>query len=241
MTRQPDDWVLLTILSNVPEAHILGSSLEDAGVDCMVQGQQSVGVFGHTGGLVRMKVMVREPDMEAAKQVLTDFDSVREDPESVHFLCDVDSASQELKDLDNLVIDLDRLTLCSIGRDQRRGTIESLLGDPEVHAAETRELRYPELGAIFGLDDAEQLRSFRAIVSEHPAYPHMDEFPGFWDPGSSLRPPKFDALKDRYGEPTRWHEGSVFTYDWQKETLAIQAEFSPRGVLLSFAVSFDHA
>ncbi len=57
MAKAQDDWVLLTILSNVPEAHTLGSALEDAGVDCLVQGQQSVGVFGHTGGLVRMKVI----------------------------------------------------------------------------------------------------------------------------------------------------------------------------------------
>ncbi len=239
MANPKDDWVLLTILSNVPEAHTLGSALEDAGVDCLVQGQQSVGVFGHTGGLVRMKVMVSEGAIKAAQEVLADFESAAEHPESVHFICNTENAGQELKDLDNLVIDLERLTLCSMGRDQRRSTIEEQLGEPEERRAETVELRYPELGAIFGLDDAGQLRSFRAVVSDHPDYPQMDEFPGFWDPGSSLRPPSFGDLKGRFGEPTRWHEGTVFTYDWQMETLSIQAEFTPRGALLSFAVSFD--
>jgi len=239
MGKHSDDWIVLTILSDSTDAHILGSALDDSGVECMVQGQQGGGVFGRTGGLVRLKVMVRSADDVLAREVLADFDSNRENPENTHYLCDVESAGQELRDLDNLALDLDKLTLCSIGRDQRRSTIEAQLGEPEVHPAETTELRYPELGAIFALDDAERLRAFRVIVSAHPAHPHLDEYPGFWDPGSSLSPPTFEALVKRFGQPTLCHEGAVVTYDWKRSDHAIQAELTPNGKLLTFAVTFD--
>ena len=251
MSEAPDqkDWVSVRVVASLVDAQLARGLLESEGLECYVHGEQHRSMLGLLGAYIEARLMVRGADRARAEQILADMDEANAHPEAVHYLCDVDvdgdgdgtGSRQELKDLDNLVLDLEALTLCTIGRDTRRGTIEAQLGEPRVDPGDDGvTLRYADLGAAFYLDEQDRLAGFLAVIETHPDYPDLEPYPGFWDPGSSLTPPRLKDLKQRFGDhPTPTRSGRLTEYEWELDTAVVSVDVDSRGRVLTFTVDFD--
>ncbi len=74
------DWVTLTRLPAMSLAHVLKSRLEDEGIECLIQGEQSHQIY--PGALSDVVVQVRAADLVPARRVMTEVVDVSDDGES---------------------------------------------------------------------------------------------------------------------------------------------------------------
>jgi len=241
MSKTVDEWVTLVKLSSVSDASLIRSVLDSESIPSVLQGEQAIGLLGNVQAFQQLRLLVPKVDEERAQQILESMEEARTNPDEVHYLCDVDQASQELKDLDSLVIDLEAMTLCTVGAGTRRSTVESQLGEPDaLEKGDYTELRFHDLGAIFYFDEDDRVDGFLAVIGPHPEYPDLEEYPGFWDPGSKLTPPNYNDFNKRFGGP-RSHrtERGIWTYEWETPAGVFCAELDDHGKLLTIAIDFD--
>lgn len=234
-----DDWITVKTLHSVVEVELVRSLLQSEGIECFVQGETHRSMLGMVGTYIEPRLMVRGADRERALEILRDQEAAQRNPDEVHYLCDPGTERPELKDLDNLVLDLEELTLCSIGRGTPLAVIDAHLGESTRYDGERIELRHPDLGAVFYLDPQELLDSFLVVVSPQWAYPDLAVFPGFWSPGAKLSPPARADLIALYGDGyTRSKEESGTVLQWSVEGAVVEAEFDDGGGLATLVVRF---
>jgi hypothetical protein len=69
-----DAWTLLTHYFNAPQAGLLESILKSEGIEVQVFDRQTGSLLGYMAPAIPIRVMVRERDMERAKELLKDLE-----------------------------------------------------------------------------------------------------------------------------------------------------------------------
>lgn len=240
MTRAAGDFVTVRVCADTIELELARSMLESEGIECIARDETSASASAMDGALFEPILMVRQRDHEQARRLLDGIDEARKHPEDVHILCDSRSQRSELKDLDNLVVDLEDLSFCSIGRGAPRDAVEGILGAPAVYGDQRVELRYSDLGAVVYIDEQGGVAGFHLVVIPSPEFPDLDPYPGFFEPGSRLQAPSREELLRRFGVPAeRAREHGVEEIVWKLQTGTITVQLVASSRLGSISVEFE--
>jgi hypothetical protein len=237
MTDDSQDWEAVTSFLDLREAEIACAFLQSEGIDCYVHGAHHRGMLGFIGrNIIEPRLMVRSDEVARAKELLaTPVD--KSDASAVH--------TSELAELKMLVVNLSDLTLFTLGAGASRWEIVKLVGPPTSESPSDEggvELRYANHGAIIFLDETDRMDGFLVIVSPSTDFPEIIDFPGFWEPGGTARPPSRWHLVDTLGKPAREEEqGGRVCLEWQPANAGIYVTLDRRDVITELEVEFKSA
>lgn len=245
MPKSVDQWVKVRYCDDLQIAQLARDALESAGIECFLRDEWFIPTTTSvpTGfePFAEPWLMVHSDDLERARRILDEMDAAFAHPGHVHILCDAPNYIQELKDLDSLVIDLRQLTFCCMGRGMERRAIIIQMGQPALTENDMgNELRYPDIGSVLYLDEKERLSGILIVMHENPDFPDISAFPGFWDPGSTLKTPGLEELELHFGKAAICkHDGRLIEVTWRLEGADVTAKARNSGKVMYLAVKFD--
>jgi hypothetical protein len=237
MEDAPEAWMSVCTFLDLKEAEIACGLLRSEGIACYLQGAEHRSLLGFLGPYIQPRLMVRKESYARALELLAPEETGDARPTGA-----LGSDAKEAADLDLLVVNFVEMTLFTLGARAPRSELERLVGPPTAELADDEgghELRFRELGSIVFLDSDHRMNGF-FVVADPAAEEHdLDEFPGFWEPGATLRPPSYATLVAALGAPShddeRPNDGRYV--EWVSDRAAVYALLASNTVT-EFEVEF---
>jgi hypothetical protein len=232
-----DEWQAIRTFLDPKEAEVACALLRSEGLECYVQGAQHRSMLGMLGAFIQPRLMVRGEDAVRARALLegslgeTDDDKQEKVPASECF--------PEEAALRTLVVDLEALSVFTLGAGASRQEIEEVMGEQgqERKGEGGLALLFVENGAILFLDRDERMTGFMIVVAGGQAT-DMCAYPGFWEPGGTIVPPNRQKLVQVLGEPSGSNESDVgMEMEWRRGQAQVRATFA-KGALELVEVDF---